>query len=336
MNRNRVYKWGCRVVAAVLLLLLPALLPELKIHLVIEIFIFALFAISFNLLYGYTGLLDFGHAALFGVGAYTTALLITHLPSMHLLLILIIAALSGIVTGAVVGFFCVRLKGAYFALLTLAFQMFLYAVALKWRSLTNGDDGMGISRPELWLPMMGNVSLMNIHNLYYLTLVIVALGIFTCYFFLKTPFGNSVLCMRENDIRASFLGYNVFLTKLAVFSVSGLWAGLAGGLFVLFQEFVATNCIDMNMSMSVVLMTVMGGTGQFLGPVLGAAFYIVFQDWVSSITKNWWLIMGVVFIVVILYLEGGLISLFKWERIGLGNSGRGKANGDDIKVREGL
>jgi ABC-type branched-subunit amino acid transport system permease subunit len=157
----------------------------------------------------------------------------------------------------------------------------------------------------------------DIDNLYYFTLVVVALGILACYFFLKTPLGNSVVCMRENDLRASFLGYKVFQTKLAVFSVSALLAAVAGALFVLFEEFVSISAIDVNMSMTAVVMAITGGTGHFLGPVLGAAFYMVFQSWISSLTRQWWLIMGLFFIVVILYLEGGLISLFRVERIRL-------------------
>ncbi len=309
---GRKLAWGA---AIVVLFLLPHFLPEIRVHIAIEILIFALFAMGFNLVFGYGGQLPFGHAALFGVGGYSTALILTHYPGTPVLLVLLIAALSGFVTAAIVGFFCVRLTSAYFALTSMAFQMFLYAVALKWRSLTNGDDGMGVVRPDLHLPLLGSISLRNISNIYYLTLILVGLGILLCYLFLKTPLGNSVISVREKDIRASFLGYNVFLTKLTVFSASGILAGLAGGLYVLYEEFVATTAIDMNMSMTPVLMTVIGGPNHFLGPVLGAAFYTIFQDWISSLTSYWMLLMGAVFIIVVLYVEGGLISLFKLERI---------------------
>jgi len=176
--------------------------------------------------------------------------------------------------------------------------------------LTQGDDGMSRIRPDLHLPVMGSLPMGDINNLYYLTLLISALGIFACYFFLKTPLGNSVVCMRENDIRASFLGYNVFLTKLVIFSAGAFLAGLAGTLFALFEGFVATSCIDMNMSLHILLITVIGGTTHFFGPVLGAVFYLFFQEWLSSLTEHWWLFMGIVFVVVVMYLEGGLISLF--------------------------
>jgi branched-chain amino acid transport system permease protein len=304
--------WG---IAVVLLLLLPKLVPEIYVHLSTEVLIYALFAVSFNLLFGYAGLLAFGHAALFGVGAYMAALIFKHHPGMPLLLTFVITTFSGAVAAAVIGFFCVRLKGAYFALITLAFQMFLFAVALKWRSMTYGDDGMTVSRPDLHLSVLGNISMKSIQNVYYLTLILVAIGIVACYLFLKTPLGNSIVCVREKDMRASFLGYNVFLTRYIVFIVAGTLASLSGGLFAFFQEFVATSSIDINMSITCVFMAIIGGTGQFLGPILGAAFYMVFQDWISSLTKHWWIVMGVCFVLIVMYLQGGLISLFKMEKV---------------------
>lgn len=326
MSQHWILQSVCGVVAAGLLLLLPKIFPTVYINLAIEIYIFALFAVSFNLLFGYGGLLSFGHAAFFGVGAYTAGLIFSHLPNTPLLLTLSIASLSGLLAGTIIGFFCIRLKGAYFTLISLAFQMFLFTLSWKWRSVTNGDDGIGINRPELHLPALGSISMMDINNIYYFTMVVVALGIFACYLYLKTPLGNSVLCMRENDLRASFLGYNVFLTKLTVFSVSALLAALAGALFVFFGEFVGTSSIDINMSLTVAIMAVIGGIGNFLGPLIGAVFYMVFQDWISSLTRHWWLIMGISFILVIMYVEGGLINLFQLERIRVWVGRRGKVN----------
>lgn len=304
--------WGAAV--ALFALFLPVIIPEIKIHLAIEILIFALFAISFNLVLGTLGMLPFGFAAFFGMGAYISALMFNHMPGTPLVVILLSGAVSGLISAIFVGFFCVRLSGTYFALITLAFQMFFFAVAVKWREVTNGDDGMGVIRPEVYLPGLGKLSLMNITNLYYIILFFVVLGILAAYLFLKTPLGNSAMSMRENGERASFLGYNVFLTKLTVFSFAGLIAGLAGGLFVLFEEFVGTTAIDVNMSFTVVVMAIIGGTGRFFGPILGVIFYLLFQDWISDLTKNWWLILGIVFIAVVLFLEGGLISIINLDR----------------------
>lgn len=310
MSYQGIYKVGWGVAAAAFFLLFPIFVTNTYyIHLLIEIFIFSLFGISFNLLFGYGGMLPFGHAAVFGVGAYITALTFNHFPQIPLLLGLLGGALSAFVTGAIIGIFCTRLTGAYLAICTLAFQMFFYAVALMWRSVTGGDDGMVVFRPNLNLSVLGSLSMSNIHNIYYLTLVLMILGVLSCYLFLKTPLGNAVVCMRENDIRASFLGYHAYLTKIAVFSVSGLLAGLAGGNFALFQGFVSNNVIDLDMGITIVLMVVIGGTGKFLGPILGVAIYLVFQTWLSSITPNWPLFMGIFFVVVVIYLQGGLITL---------------------------
>lgn len=298
------------VLFAVFLVVLPYLFREIRVHIAIEVLIYALFAVSFNLLFGYTGLLPFGHAGFFGVGAYGAALIISHFPGMPLLATLLISTVAGFAAAIVIGAVCVRLSGAYFALISLSFQMFLFAIAYEWRSVTNGDDGMSIARPDLYLPFLGKISLQNFSNLYYLTVILVTLGILGCYLFLRTPLGNAIICVREKDVRASFLGYNVFRVKLTAFAAAGLMAGLAGGLYAIYQEVVATTCIDNNMSMIPVLMVVIGGSSYFLGPVLGAAFYVVFQDWFSSMTGYWMIVMGGIFIVIILYVQGGLVSLF--------------------------
>jgi branched-chain amino acid transport system permease protein len=300
---------------AAFLVLFPSLFREIRVHIATEVLTYALFAVSFNLLFGYTGLLPFGHAGFFGLGAYAAALIISHIHGMPVLVTLLVGALAGFVAAIIIGSVCVRLSGAYFALISLSFQMFLFAVAYEWRSVTNGDDGMSFVRPDLYLPLLGKISLQNFNNLYYLTLVLASMGIIGCYFVLKTPLGNAMVCVREKDVRASFLGYNVFLVKLTAFAISGLMAGLAGGLFAIYQEVVATTCIDNNMSMIPVLMVVIGGPSHFLGPVLGAAFYVVLQDWISSMTGYWMIIMGAIFVLIILYLQGGLASLFTSSRV---------------------
>ena len=315
MSKDMVLEHGWKVLGGAFLVFLPLIVPEMKVHLATEILIFCLFAIAFNLLLGYTGLLPFGFAAMFGVGAYATALMFNHATGTPLAVVILVSAASGFLTALFIGAFCVRLGGTYFALLTLAFQMFFYAVAMKWRAVTNGDDGMGVIRPEVWLPGLGKLSLMNIHNLYWITLFFVSIGIALAYLFLKTPLGNAVVSMRENDERSAFLGYNIFMTKLIVFAFSGMLAGVAGGLFVLYHEFVATTAIDSNMSFTIVLMTIVGGTGRFMGPILGVVFFMLFQDWISDLTDHWWLYFGIVFILVVLYVEGGLISLFSLDRL---------------------
>ena len=322
MINEKYLNRGWEAAVALFLLFLPVIVPELMVYFTIEIMIFALFAISFNLVLSSLGMLPFGYAVFFGMGAYIAALMFNHIPGTPLAVVLLAGAVSGLLTAVLIGFFCVRLGSAYFALLTLAFQMFFFAVAMKWREVTNGDDGMGIDRSEIYLPGLGELSLKNIDNLYYIILFVVVLGILAAYLFLKTPLGNSAMTMRENDERASFLGYNVFLTKLTVFSFAGSLAGLAGGLYVLFQQFVATTVIDVTMSFTVVVMVIIGGTGRFFGPILGVIFYMLFQDWLCDLTEYWRFYLGIVFIAVVLFLEGGLISLINLDRVRLWLSGQ--------------
>ncbi len=314
------------IVVVLFLLLIPFLFRETRVNLAIEVLIYALFAISFNLLFGYGGMLPLGHSALFGVGAYCTALICNRLPGFPLPMTLLATAASGLVAGALIGFFCVRLKGTYSALLSLAFQMFLFAVAIKWVSVTNGDDGMGVPRPDLYLPVLGRLPLMKIVNLYYLTLAVVSIAVGACYLFLKTHLGNSIMAIRERDVRATFLGYNVFLTRLTAYAAAGLLAALAGGLFVLFQEIVAPSILGIELSLSAALMAVIGGSAVFLGPVVGSAFYVVFQDSLSRLTTHWFIWMGMLFIVVVLYFPDGLLGLFKNRRVPMAGGGRGRTS----------
>jgi len=156
----------------------------------------------------------------------------------------------------------------------------------------------------------------NVIHVYYLVLTIVILCILAQKYLTLTSFGNSVRAVKENDERAGFIGYDIFSTKLTLFTVCSFFAGIAGGLFAFFQGFVSTSAIDSAMSMEVVFMTFIGGAGSFLGPILGAGVYLYFTSWVSRITDRWEFILGVLFIFLVLYLRGGLISLFSPEKLG--------------------
>jgi branched-chain amino acid transport system permease protein len=213
------------------------------------------------------------------------------------------------------GIFCVRLKGAYFALLTLAFNQFFFAIALKWRSLTGGDDGLSIKRPDLYIPGMGIISMKDVSHVYYVVIIVVVICLLILWYLTKTPFGNSARAVKENDERAGFISYNVYLTKLVLYTICSFFAGIAGSLFALFQGFVSTGAIDSTMSMQVVFMTFIGGAGSFLGPILGAGVYLYFTSWVSRITDRWEFVLGVLFILLVMYLRTGLVGLFLNEKI---------------------
>lgn len=288
----------------------PLILTILQIRMINEIAYFALFAVSFNFLFGYAGLLSFGHASYFGLGAYLTALSLKHVEGMPLLLSIIIGGLAGGIGGLIIGFFCVRRKGAYFALLTLAFNQFLWAIAWKWREVTHGEDGIGKIVPKIPINL-GIVSFdpASVTGMYYLSITIVLICLALCWYITKTSLGNTILAIKANEERAEFLGYNVNRSKLVIFTIAAFFAGIAGSIFALFQDFVTTSSIDLSMSTQVLFMAFLGGTGSFFGPILGAAIYVYFTDWVSNLTDRWEFILGILFILLVLYLHRGFIGL---------------------------
>jgi len=297
-----------------LFLVAPHLLKVTQIRMLNEIAYFSLFAVSFNLLFGYGGLLSFGHAAYFGVGAYTTAILLKRVAGTPLLLSILFGGIAAAIAGVIVGFFCVRRKAGDFVLLTLAFNQLIWAVAWKWRALTGGDDGIGGFVPKsLDLGIM-TLNMAKTETVYYLTLAIVAILLLAARYVTKTPFGNTIWAIKVNEERAAFLGYNVKFSKLMIFTITAFFAGVAGSLFAVFQDFVATSIVDLKMSTEVILMTILGGTGSFFGPVLGAAVFVYFSDWFSSLTDRWEFFMGVLFVVLVLYFHQGVIGLIP-ERV---------------------
>lgn len=303
-------------VAAALAVLyaLPWMLDTIRLRMAIEILYFGLFAISFNLLFGYGGMLSFGHAATFGVGGYALGLALKHVPGLPFLAALAVGVAAGAVTALGIGVLCVRLRGTYFALLTLAFSQFLFAVALKWRDVTRGDDGLTVTVPDITVPGVGVVRLAQASHFYWLELTIVLVCLAAAWRFTRTPLGAAVVLMRENDERAAFLGYDVFGTRLIVFTLAGTFAAVAGALFAAFQRLVSPSALDLPTSTEVVFMAILGGTGAFLGPFLGAAVYILIQDWLSKTTEHWPFLIGLLFVVIILYAHEGLVGLFARAR----------------------
>lgn len=295
---------------ALLLVVAPHVLSIVQTRMLTEIAYFALFAVSYNFLFGWAGLLSFGHAAYFGLGAYVTAISLKHVAGLHLLAGMGLGALAAVLGGIVIGFFCVRRKGSYFALLTLAFNQFLWAIAWKWREVTGGDDGIGRIVPRKPVDMgFFHLDLGSIPNKYYFTTSVVVICLAVGWYLLRTPFGNTIQAVKVNEERAAFIGYNVNRSKLIIFTLAALYAGIAGSLFALFQDFVATSAIGLGMSTEVLFMAFLGGTGSYFGPILGAAIFVYFTDWISSMTEHWEFFLGVLFIILVLYFHRGFIGL---------------------------
>lgn len=303
--------WPGILCLTVLVLTMPLVLPPFGISVTTEIFIMAIFAMSLGLIIGYAGLVSLGHAAFFGAGAYTVAVLGQYVFSTYLLLIaaVSVAGVLALVSGAL--FF--RSSGAYFLMLTLAFGQVLFAVAFQAEPVTGGDDGMSVAA----VFNLGFGDIFGELSLYYL------MGAFflACYLllrlFVSSPAGKVVKGVMENELRMRALGYNTFSYKLLVYTVSGAMAGLAGALYSYFNLYVTPDLLGWLFSGQALIMVIIGGVGTLLGPALGAAFFILVQNYLSSYTERWPLIMGFVFILFVLAGRGGVIHLLQlvWRRL---------------------
>jgi branched-chain amino acid transport system permease protein len=228
---------------------------------------------------------------------------------MPVLLAILMSGIAAAVGGVIIGFFCVRRKASYFVLLTMAFNQLVWALAWKWRGMTGGDDGIGGFVPKSMKLGIVTLDLSNAGTVYCLSAVIVMFSLFLIWHFLRTPFGNTIRAIKVNEDRPEFLGYNVNFSKLLLFTMAAFFAGIAGSLYALFQDFVATSSVDLVMATQVIMMAILGGTGSFLGPALGACIFVYFTDWISHLTDRWEFILGVFFIILVLYFHRGAIGL---------------------------
>ena len=297
----------------VALALLPKLIPAYALSVVINLIIYALFAWSFNMLWGYGGLLCFGNAAHFGVGAYVAIFCYKYFE-----LPLVVGVLGGAVAGAILGMifavFLSRYRGITFALLSVAFNQFIFVTAEKWRSVTNGDDGMSGQRPDFYLPGYGRISMLSDAHWYYFVVIVVGLSLAYCYFFGKTPLGRLNVCMKENEERTGFIGFNTYAARFWVYVVAAFFAGIAGALASSYQEFVASTYISVDRGTDSLIMTIVGGSGTFWGPIMGSVFLTFFSDIVSSMTKHWRIVQGLLFVGLVMFAPrgiAGLLSLLK-------------------------
>lgn len=285
---------------------IPTTLGYFYIFLATEILILGLFAASFNLVFGYTGMLSFGHAAFFGIGSYATGMLLLWF-NWPLLLCLLVSIVVGALLALIYGLLSVRLNEIYFAMLTLAFGMLTYSIAIQWRDFTGGSDGIsGFKVQSLGLGI--DLNLANPTNYYYVVLAIVFLATALLYLICHSSFGLSLRAIRLNYERVSFCGLNVHKYRLAAFVISGAFAGLAGGLMAPFLRVASPELMHWTMSAEPVLMTLLGGASYFFGPYLGAALFILLESWITTYTTNWMLILGIVLAIIVIFFRHGIIG----------------------------
>ena len=295
------------VVGILVLLLLPHFLSTYYLGLVIQMMIFALFAMSLDLLIGYTGMASLGHAAYFGIAAYATGLLALKL-GWSVWLALPAGLLVAALTATLFGFLALRTRGSYFLMITLALSQVVWGIAFGWRSLTGGDDGLPeVPRPNLGLPW----SLTDETPFYYFVLFCIGVGTFLLIRIVSSPFGFALRGIRESETRMLSLGYNVWRYKLAVFVLAATFAGLAGCLYVYYNRFVSPDYLQVVRSAEVLLMVILGGAGTLIGPAIGAALIVLLDNVVSTYTERWLLVLGVIYVIVALFAPRGVVGFLR-------------------------
>jgi branched-chain amino acid transport system permease protein len=273
-----------------------------------RVLVLGLAAMSVNFLLGFTGVLSFGHAAYFGLGAYGAGFALKFLaPSTPVALLC--GMLLGGIAGSLLGALIARLRGVYFAMVTIAFGQVFYYIAFQWSSVTGGDDGLrGFSRQPLHIGGATIDILSNANAFYYFVLFCVALAVGVMGFILRSPFGRTMIAIRENARRARFLGIPVDRHIWIAFTLSCFFMGFAGALYALVNNFADPRGLHYSQSGDFVMMAVMGGMRSFWGPMLGAVVFVVLQDYLSSVTINWMSFVGMLFIAIVLFFPRGLLG----------------------------
>jgi branched-chain amino acid transport system permease protein len=302
-----------RLAAAAVVLAALAVFPRFvgnyPVKLLDEILIWGIFAMSLDLLMGYAGMVSFGHSAFFGVGGYVAALALTESPG--LLSAFVLPAVAAAAAALVIGFFSIRVSGVYFIMLTLAFSQMFYAVAFQAAWLGAEDGIVGVPRPH-----PGGVDLTSPVAFHVYLLPVVAVVTLVLWRVVRSPFGHVLQGIHENEGRMQAVGYPVGRYKLLAFVIAGIVAGVAGSLYTQLTGSITPDAFFWTTSGEALLMVIIGGTGTLGGAILGAAAFILLQSLVSSYTERWMLILGLTFILFVLFAPGGVVGALR-GRIGL-------------------
>ena len=311
IRRRGVAYWTGFSVILALLIVAPLVLPEFWRRFVTEILIWGLLAMSSDILIGYAGMISFGHSALFGLGIYgaAAALLSVQPPNLWLAILYGLVASAGV--AAFVAYFSTRLRDIYFAITTLIFSQIFYVIIFTWTEVTGGENGLTFSRPALAIPGLFSVAFTTT-TLHWFVLAVVTLSYLALRRITQSPFGMVLQAIRENEARTRAIGYPVQRYKIVAVMLSGLFAGLAGVLYAIQNRFAAPDFVFFLISGEVVIFNVMGGIGTLVGPIVGAAFFLLLREALSRFFTEYYLIpLGLIFIAMVIFMPQGLLGFMR-------------------------
>lgn len=291
------------------LISLPFWARSFYMFLMTEIIILSLFAMSFDLIYGFTGMLSLGHATFFGAGSYIFTLSILHWQT-NLWISLLFAIVGSAVIAWIIGFFAVRARGTNFIVITIIFSLVIFYLSFYYKSITGGDDGLPVKTPDLLLGFFSISIYENPMANYYLVIAIVSL----CYLFywrlIASPMGRLFLAIRSNEERTQYIGFNTLKYRLISFAISGAFSGLAGALYTMTTHYSNNKLLHWTTSVDVVVWTIVGGAGTLIGPVLGTCLFTFFREFISFHFKQYPIVIGIVLILFIIFIPQGILGLF--------------------------
>lgn len=297
-------------VSLMAVLLLIPLFGDYIVWLTANMLILALFAVGFNLLFGFTGLLSFGQAGFFAVGGYVCAKILLAIPS--LLLAVIGGVLAAGLAALILGFLCVRHTQIYFAMLTLAFGMMIHSIIWKWRSVTGGDDGLvGVPRAPLEIPGVLHIEMSDVDRYYYFVLILVLLGIFAIWRVVNSSLGLTLQGIRDSESRVAFSGLSVRKFRLIAFTIAGMSAGLAGALMAPLARSATPEMAHWTFSAEPVIATLLGGAHTFGGPIVGAFLFYIIKEIAVIFTGYWMMTLGIIVLALVLGFRGGVVSVIQ-------------------------
>jgi branched-chain amino acid transport system permease protein len=311
-RRSHVPLLAAGALAFIVLLLLPALIDIYQVQLLTYGLIAAIAALGFNLLLGYTGLLSFGHSAFFGIGAYTVAFLLRYLDIHSMEIYILIGIPIAALTSALFGYICVRHTRIFFGILTLALSQVLYSLALKFFWVTGGTDGLRVPRPTLLAGLVnfqGAGSFQRFINAYYYYVVVAfAICVVLMWVIVHSPFGKALQAIRDNEVRARFLGLRIRHFRWAAFLISGTFTGLAGILWVPLNGLTTPEVLYWPFSGEIVFAALLGGFRNFTGPIVGGIVFNYLKTYAIATTEYWQLLLGAVLVALVLVLPTGIVG----------------------------